>query len=178
MAYDYRRYCFTETEALFFELLATFCVGQKLDRQDECSMVRLSTFNDYLYSAEILCAKQEIYNTYTEKEVKSRSRQIKFYTKELGYSLNTARDAVNFRVNENLHYVISYLTAVELFLIYLNNPGKALDLLYQIIMLRDLNINEYLTKIQEMGLELGKNINSFYEFISDEKEVLKYAKEI
>lgn len=178
MAYDYRRYCFAKTEALFFELLATFYIEQKLDKQDECSLIRLSTFNDYLYSAEILCAKQELCSTYDKKELNSRYKQIKFYTKVLGYSLRTAKDAINFRVSENLHYVISYLTAIELFLIYINDSTKALDLLYKIIMLKNLSINEYLLKVQGMGIEPGKNINSFYELIKDKKEELKYAKKI
>lgn len=177
MKYDYKKYCFMETDALFFELLATFYIGAKLGMQDECSKIRLSTFNDYLCSAEMLCAKQ-LYITGVNGKINSRLKQIKFYMRELNYSLKNAIDTVNFSVDENLNYVISYLTAVELFLIYLTNPIKALDLLHQIILLSNLSSDEYLLKIQEMGLEPGKNINSFYELINDEKEVLKLEKKI
>ena len=60
-----------------------------------------------------------------------------------------------------MHYVISYLTAIELYLIYQGCPEVAIDLLYKIITAEKNSSKEYLDYIIELGLEPGKNFDTY-----------------
>ena len=75
-------------------------------------------------------------------------------------------------MSDYYHYVISYLTAIELYLIYQYNPDKALNDLFSIINIKKDNNKEYLDYVISLGLEPGRNFEVYLQLLLDRaKEV-------
>lgn len=174
--WDFNKYCFTEVDSLFFEIIGTDYVGAKLGKEDEANRIKLATFRDYLYNAEILCSKMDLYNTLSPRELKDKRNIRAFFKKKVGYDKQGVSDACSTFIHDYLHYIVSYLTAIELFLIYRVDKDIALDLLYKIIMLKDLSTADYLKSIKDMGIVPGKNIKTYYDMVVPNEMRVSYGK--
>lgn len=163
--WDFGKYGFIEVDALFFELLGTDYVSAQLGRDDDALRLKQATFKDYLYSADLVCSKMDLYNTLSPSQLKNNRLVRQFYKREIGYDKTGISDACHTYIHEVLHYIVSYLTAIELYLIYRNSPAKALRLLQQIIMLKGLSPKVYLERIHALGIQPGEHIQDYYQEI-------------
>ena len=76
------------------------------------------------------------------------------------------------------HYGISYLTAIELYMIYLSDPQIALDLLLKIIKVKDLTSDGYLNYIKSLGIIPGSHIKEYVDLLINRGKELGYGKRL
>lgn len=77
-----------------------------------------------------------------------------------------------------MHYIISYLTAIELYLVYQDSHDKALDLLLQIIKKEEKSNKEYLEFIKSLELEPGSHFDNYIEILMNKAKELKDEKSL
>ncbi len=175
--WDIEKYCLIEVDSLFFELLGIDYIGKNLNLQKDSFNINIECLNDYLYSAQLICTKLDMYNALTYKELTSK-RTVKKYLSGVGCDKYGTTDILNTYIRDIMHYIISYLTAIELYLIYQSFPDKALDLLFKIIMQEERSNQEYLGFIKKLGLEPGKHFDSYIEILMDKAKELKDGKSL
>lgn len=176
--WDWSKYCLIEVDSLFFEMIGTGYVSRINNVLEDGIKTKIATFKDHLYSADIICSKLEMYSKLSTKDLKNRRTVARFYKKEIGYDKTLTFDAMYSRIQEYMHYVISYLIAIELYMIFINDQDKALDLLYKIVMLKDLSNEGYLLRVRELGIEPGRNVQEYYKLLLSEENGVKYGKKI
>lgn len=174
--WDWGKYCLIEVDSLFFEMIGTEYVSRINNVLEDGIKTKIATFKDHLYSADIICSKLEMYSKLSTKDLKNKRTVAQFYKKEIGYDKTLTFDAMYSRIQEYMHYVISYLIAIELYIIFINDQNRALDLLYKIVMLKDLSNEGYLLKVRELGVEPGKNVQEYYRLLLNEENGVKYGK--
>ena len=159
--WDFGTYCFSEVASLFFELVGTDYIGKELGIKKDAFDINMHVLKDYVYSSRIMSLKLDMY-TMCDRAMLNNKRYVKNYLKnEVGIDKVTRNDVMTFLFRECMHYVISYLTAIELYLIYQGCPEVAIDLLYKIITAEKNSSKEYLDYIIELGLEPGKNFDTY-----------------
>lgn len=163
--WDFNKYCFTEVDSLFFEIVGGDFIGDKTNNKKDDLIVKQRIFYDYLECASIICAKMDLYSCLSKKELRNNKLIKQYYKEEFGLKKQKIEEISLTYIHEIWHYIISYLTAIELYYIYLNDKDEALSLLYKIILLKGLKTQEYLDKIKELGIEPGKNITNYYNLI-------------
>lgn len=176
--YDYNKYCFIELESLFFELLGLDYLSDNLDLSKDTFDISMQVLKDYIYSARLICSKLDMYNTLGANQVYNKRIISKFLTDEFGYSSVGIKDVLRTRIRDYFHYIISYLTAIELYMIYQCDKTLALDLLYKIISSEQSYAIEYLNHVKQLGLEPGKNFEKYVEILFNKAKDLKDEKSL
>lgn len=178
IVWDEQKYCLIEVDSIFFELIGNEFVSSKLDYLKEGYNIKMRTFYDYLYSADLICSKTDMYNELSQNDLNNKRLVRAFYKKEIGYDRTLIKDAMYSSISGYMHYVISYLTAVELYLVYRVDKDKALDMLYRIMMLKNLDNAHYLDEVRKIGIEPGHNVKIYYEILKNEEDDLNNGKKL
>lgn len=176
--WDDEKYGFKEVDGLFFEMIGTDYAGESLHQEDEARKIKLETFNDYLYFADILCSKMDLYSAFNGQDLKDKRRVRRYFKDKKGYDKIMVDDACTTSIREYMHYIISYLTAIELYLIYQIDKEAALDLVQKIIMLKGLSISDYIEKIRDLGINPGENVKVYFDLITEGGKILAYGKKV
>ena len=176
--WDFGKYCFIEVDALFFELLGTDYLGQKLNRPKDAFDINMHVLKDYIYSAMLISTKLNMYSTYDRSDLNSKRFTKQYLYKEVGLDKLGVKDVMTTYVRDYMHYIISYLTAIELYLIYQDKPDKALELLFNIITVRMNDSKSYLDYVISIGIEPGKNFDSYIRILFEKAKELKDDKSL
>lgn len=170
--WDFGKYCFIEVDSLFFELLGTDYIGDKLERKKDAFDINMHVLKDYIYSAMLISTKLDMYSECDRTDLNSKRFVKQYLSKEVGLNKLGIKDVMNTWIRDYMHYIISYLTAIELYLIYQYNPDKALNDLFSIINIKKDNNKEYLDYVISLGLEPGRNFEVYLQLLLDRaKEV-------
>ena len=119
-----------------------------------------------------------MYNSLNKKDLSSKKNIIEYLKNDANYNKLGIKDTLNTYVREYFHYIISYLTAIELYFIYQEEPDVALDILFQIIINKKNTNIEYLEFVKSLGLEPGKNFDKYIKKLYDKAKELKDEKSI
>lgn len=176
--WEHSKFCYREIDALFFELIGTEHAAKITMSPQEAHTIKLATFKDYLYSAHLISTKSDMYNTLSEADLKKTKIVKEYYQTEMGFDKIGINDLMHSYIRQYFHYIISFLTAIELYLLYQVNKNYALDLLYKIIMFKDKEPNDYLNSIKELGINPGENTEKYYQSLYDEDRKLCYGRNI
>ncbi len=181
--YNFGAYCFIEVDSLFFEMLGNEYAGEVLNRQKDAFDVSIIVLRDYLYTSKLLSLKLDAYSTLDRITINDKRLFRKYLKKEVGLDKIAVDDMVTISFRENMHYIISYLTAIELYLMYQSDPTRALDILFQIINEKNEDNKIYLENVRKLGIEPGKNFECYINIllekakgVNDEKS-LRYKNE-
>lgn len=165
IALDYEKYGFSEVESLFLELIGDDFIAKKFNKPREMHMKRLRELKMYMEDAYYFSVKERMYNNLSRKEYKKRSIAKKYIQSITGAKM--ADTVLNSDLTSPLQYLISYLTAIELYMKYQNNPEEALDKFYNIIMLEKMDVNGYMNAVQAMGIIPGAHLSEFVDRLVD-----------
>lgn len=176
--WDFGKYCFIEVDALFFELIGTDYLGKKLDRPQDAFDINMHVLKDYIYSAMLISTKLDMYSTYDRVDLNNKRFTKQYLYKEVGLDKLGVKDIMTTYIRDYMHYIISYLTAVELYLIYQDEPDKALELLFNIIIVKKSDSKSYLDYVRSLGIEPGKNFDSYIEILFKKAKELKDDKSL
>ena len=177
--YDINRKCFSETSSIFLEMINNDFIGTKLNIMNESFLIKVQVLKDYLYSCDLICSKIDMYNELSSNNI-YKEKEAKLFYSDLGYNNYGVKDIIHTYINDIFHYVISYLTAVELYLIYLQDKNEAFKLYSLIRDVKGLSSDGYLKYVRSIGIDPGNNINSYINYLinQDKKGEFIYAKKI
>lgn len=176
--YDFGKYCFIELESLFFELLGLDYLSDKMSLEKDSFDISMQVLKDYIYSAQLIVSKLDAYNTLDGNQLYNKNIFRSYLINEVGCNKLAVNDVLRTYIRDYFHYIISYLTAIELYLIYQSDNKLALDLLFKIITCEYKYSADYLHYIKSLGLEPGKNIDKYLEILFNKAKDLKDEKSL
>ena len=176
--YDYGKYCFIELEPLFFEMVGLDFLSSNLSLEKDSFDISMQVLKDYIYSAQLICSKLDMYDSLSLAQLYDKRALKKYLSKEVGYNSLGVKDVLNTYMRDYFHYIISYLTAVELYMIYQSDKDLALDLLYKITTAKQDFSMGYLEYVKSLGLEPGKSFNDYLEILFNKAKDLKDEKSL
>ncbi len=177
IVWDDNKYGFLEVDSLFWEMVGTDYAGELLNKSENVDRLKRAVFIDYLYNAELIRAKLDLYSKFSKSDLKNKRLVRNYLKNELGFDKDAVKNICSTYMHEYLHYIISYLTAIELYLIYQVDRDYALELLQKIIMFKDMSIKQYVDSVKKLGIEPGKNIAQYFDMIAP-KGGFSYVKKI
>lgn len=176
--WDFGKYCFIEVDSLFFELLGTDYIGEKLNRKKDAFDINMHVLKDYIYSAMLISIKLDMYSECDRFDLNNKRFVKQYLSKEVGLNKIGVTDVINTWIRDYMHYIVSYLTAIELYLIYQSNSDKALDLLFNIITIKKDSNKEYLDYVISLGIEPGKNFDKYVSMLFEKAKEVKDEKSL
>ena len=176
--WDFGKYCFIEVDSLFFEMLGTDYIGETLGRKKDAFDINMHVLKDYIYSAMLISTKLDMYSECDRFDLNNKRFVKQYLSKEVGLNKLGVNDVMNTWVRDYMHYIVSYLTAIELYMLYQDNQEKALDLLFSIINIKKENSKEYLDYVISLGLEPGKNFDRYISLLFERAKEVKDEKSL
>ena len=176
--WDFGKYCFIEVDSLFFELLGTDYIGNKLNRKKDAFDINMHVLKDYIYSSMLINVKLDMYSECDRYDLNNKRFVKQYLAHEVGLNKLGISDVMNTYVRDYMHYIVSYLTAVELYLIYQDNPDYSLSLLFKIINIKQDSSKEYLDYIRTLGLEPGKHFDDYIALLFERVKEVKDEKSL
>ena len=165
---DIEKYCLTEVDGIFFEMLSIDYLSSIFDKKEFVRLF-LSLLKDYLIDFSLIDKKVYMYKNATFKWTKTNLEE---YAKSLGYSGNYINKYIDYKVYDLFQYAYSYILASELYLIYRQDNKSAFDLLINIIKKRNCNAEDYLKYVHYLGINPGDNFFKYLDVLIDkDKEV-------
>lgn len=177
--FDNEKYCFKETDTLFWELVAYDFLSELLNLPKDFYLISLTYLKEYSYGADLICTKGELHEAFPSLQSFAQKRQIITYLKKKYRCNNTyLNDILYSEASDMFNYEISYLTATELYLIYKENPQYAIDLLIKIIKAKNLSSQEYLEFVKNLGITPGEHIKEYVDTLIDKGKELDHGKRL
>lgn len=176
---DFGKYPFNETDAIFFEMVANEKLSKNSEYEIDALVVDIDRFFDYALNAVIIQAKLELYSLLEHNPRMKRSDIIKFLKEELRLEQDTINDVLHQEMYKMFSYSMSYLVAIELFLLYRVDEQKALDALYDLICLSGKSSIDHLNLLKnKYGIVPGANTHIYYQELKDRVEGMKNDKKV
>lgn len=176
--YDYGKYCFIELDSLFFEMVGLDFLSSNLSLEKDSFDINIQVLKDYIYSAQLICSKLDMYDSLSPDQLYEKRNVKNYLFNEIGYNKLGANDVMNTYIRDYLHYIISYLTAIELYMIYQSDKSLALDLLHKIIITKQEFPIGYLNFVKSLGLDPGKSFNDYLEILFNKAKDLNDEKSL
>lgn len=176
---DFGKYPFNETDAIFFEMILNDRLGKQEQYEIDSLVVDIDRFFDYALNAVLISAKLELYSFMEHNPNLSPQEIIHFLKKEQRLEADSAHEVLHKPIYEMFNYAMSYLVAIELFLLYRVDEQKALDALYEFINLRGKSSIEHLDLLKnKYGIVPGTNTHVYYQELKSRVEVMKNEKKV
>ena len=120
----------------------------------------LDKINTYHSIADECNIKTKLYENYGYKL--NNTAVTKLLIKEFNINNEDTKSITSLLFQEELPYVYSFLLAVELYYIYIQDKKEALNILKKITLLSGLDAIGYNKKVKEYGLRPCNNIYNYY----------------
>ena len=156
-----------EVDSIFFEMIGNDFVGKHLNLEKDSILNSAYIFNDMLGTAHLLSAKLDAFSALTPKELYNKGIVRRYICRNSIFDKSDVDDVIYTSLCDYSQYTISYLVAIELYMIYQDNPQFALDLLNRIILLDEQNSIDYFNKLKELGIHPGEHVNEYINIISE-----------
>jgi hypothetical protein len=161
--FDNNKYALQEVAPLFFELLAGDYLANMGFNIGELNKSYAQVFRDAVTAAGVDTIRFDLI----------RNRKKFDYDEEIiaylhrNFSDNVLIDfAAENVISDNLHYVFSYIIAVELYMLYQTNPEDALNKLVRIMKVNGLKPAQYYNFILDLGIVPLENMGAYLERIN------------
>ena len=168
---------YMEIDTIFAELIAADYL-ESIFKNGDPSLIRAYEHGRYVCIADELSVKIELLEY--EKALGHRfknNKELKLAAKEhcdvLGEEIDELFTSPNFSGKD---YIVSYMFALELYKIYLNDKEKALYLLKKIILLECRSPEEYYSNIKKLGLFPNLSSHELHKQFTDEALTLTRKK--
>ncbi len=170
---SYDRFLFQELMPILFETLICDDKADSLNSLEEAKAIKINHFNDYLYSAKMVCSKIDMLESLNSKHLRNEKAMREFL---INYHHLTNKD-IDILLSEGIPnisvYVVSYLTAVELYLLYKEDKESALNILKEMVLAKESIPSDYLSLVKKLGIEPGANIATYRKLLHDSKALKK-----
>ncbi len=166
-AYEKNKSYFFEIDTLFIELIITDYL-RNLFKNNEADKANLITHLEYcnqvIYSSIIYTLTD--YEKTNNTQLQSNKQMKELIKNTFGIKENIFEEIFQTGDTEIItKYIISYMFAIELYLLYLNDKDKSLYILKKIIQVKGLSKEEYYKYIKSLGLFPSTSIHEYEEII-------------
>jgi len=158
---------FSEIVSTFFELLCLDYMRTKREFIKASTDYETRIFSAIVDRSKQITAEQIILNNpnLTRKSLDRQIKNSEIFTSDKIY---TTEDLLKKESPSYIKYIIGYLIAVEIFMVYVMSKEKGLELLKKVMSLEPENLqNENYEKILTMGIMPNQNIFDYKKTISE-----------
>ena len=165
--YEKNKRYFFEIDTLFIELIIADYL-RNLFKNNEADKANLITHLEYcnqvIYSSIIYTLTD--YEKTNNTQLQSNKQMKELIKNTFGIKENIFEEIFQTGDTEIItKYIISYMFAIELYLLYLNDKDKSLYILKKIIQVKGLSKEEYYKYIKSLGLFPSTSIHEYEEII-------------
>ena len=144
-----------ECSSMFMELIGTDFVGNMFNLNRDADFRKLCIHSIIkLDSRYIYFKNQLLYLGNKHKDLNSNNLKRRLHS--YGYDIDRISSLNDTYLSNDYYYQISYLIAVELYMLYLNDKKRALYCLRYIIM--NCNDNNIISELNKLGISLNSNM--------------------
>lgn len=167
---------FAEVVSIFMEMIN----GQFLDEQcfspKELLNYDINSFTKYLELGIIANEKNNITDMFNSSKLFSNKQAIKYLKDKVHMEDFGIEQVLYDPISEQFPYVISYLVAIELYLIYLEDKDEALNIVYNFMKMKECSIEDYVCFFKKSGAEIGKNTEEYAKLLKKRNDIIKYGR--
>ena len=176
---DFGKFPFNETDAIFFEMVANEQLGKNEDYEIDSLVIDLDRFFDYASYAVIIQSKLELYSLLELNRKVKKEEILSFLKDDMRLDEGDVKDVLHREIYKMFPYAMSYLVAIELFLLYRVDEKMALDALYDFISLDGKSSIDHLNLLKDKyGIAPGANTHVYFQELKDRVEGLKNDKKV
>ena len=173
--FDIEKYCIVETDGLFFELLGNDFTAKRFGYSKESINSSFESLSDQLLDAEVIYSKIQMYY---HTDFKWKRSNIEDYLRSMGYGEDGIQYFMNRYLKDCFHYYISYLNAIELYMIYRQDPNSTLDMIQKIAKKSGCSAKDYLDYIRDLGIHPGEQLHSYFDLLIARDQEVGYGKRL
>ena len=163
---------FSELVSKFMELIDSIYMEDKGYSPAELLFSNINDFTQNLESAIVINEKNNIIDMVDRNKIYSAKQAVKYLKNDVQMKDFGIDQVLNETMGAHLPYVVSYLLAIELYLIYLEDKNEALNTVYSFIRLKDYSVSDYLDFFKKSGVEMGKNTDAYVKLIKNKKDAI------
>lgn len=176
---DFGKYPFNETDAIFFEMVLCDRLGKDEKHEIDALVIDIDRFFDYALNAVLIEAKLNLYTLIDHNKDLTKQDIINYLKKEERLEKDSIHEVLHKPMYKMFNYAMSYLVAIELFLLYRVDSKMALDALYDFINLRGKSSIEHLELLKnKYGIVPGANTHVYFQELKDRVEGMKNDKKV
>lgn len=176
---DFGKYPFNETDAIFFEMILNDRLGRIEKHEIDALVVDIDRFFDYALNAVLIQAKLNLYTLMDHNRDLTKQDIITYLKKEERLEKDSIHEVLHKPIYKMFNYAMSYLVAIELFLLYRVDSKMALDALYDFINLRGKSSIEHLDMLKnKYGIVPGANTHVYFQELKTRVEGMKNDKKV
>lgn len=176
---DFGKYPFNETDAIFFEMVLNDRLGKTEKHEIDALVIDIDRFFDYALNAVLIEAKINLYTLMDYNRGLTKQDIISYLKKEERLDKDSIHEVLHRPMYKMFNYAMSYLVAIELFLLYRVNSNMALDALYDFINLRGKSSLEHLDMLKnKYGIVPGANTHVYFQELKERVEGMKNDKKV
>ena len=167
------RFIFIETIPIFMEMINNDYVAQRKGLELDGHNIKVLSFNDYLHAAEMGCALMDALSILPGKDLTNKGKVVNFLKQYRCFDEDDIKLVLHDCISEIFKYVNSYLAAVELYMIYLNNKEQAFDIIKKMAMVDTSDPRKYLEFLESIGIVPGANIGKYAQMLKENEKTLR-----
>ena len=154
-------------------------LGKTEKHEIDALVVDIDRFFDYALNAVLIQAKLNLYSLMDHNHNLTKKDIISYLKNEERLEKDSINEVLHRPMYKMFNYAMSYLVAIELFLLYRIDSKMALDALYEFINLRGKSSIEHLEMLEnKYGIVPGKNTHVYYQELKDRVEGMKNDKKV
>ncbi len=169
------RFIYIETIPMFMEMLANDFVSTTKGCQEDGHNINLLTYNGYLHTARITCAMMDAFRFLPGRYLMNKKKVSRFLKEMAHCDDEDVTLLLHDCISEMFEYINSYLAAVELYMVSLEDKEKAFDLVKKITMAEASDPRKFLEYLNSIGIYPGANLDKYAQMLR-EKNDLKLTK--
>lgn len=176
--YDIEKYCFVELESIFFEMIGTDYLVNKMNIQEQGLSIAIDNFIEMVKDGIYIVNKLNLQGVFGKLKYRDLNKYVKYLEKVEMLDDESINEVLFHDLLEIFHYVFSYLTAIEFYLRYQVNKEDTLEKLAYFTSLADLSFDNYLKELKKMGIVPGQNVHVYVEQLKNKIKEIEDEKKL
>ena len=162
--FEYGKSLFIETDGIFFEMIGNDHLEDNNVDKIEVLTADIDRFYDFVYYAVVVQTKLNLHNDFNNLRKATEDEMLDYiHNKARLQDEDSIDDVLHTPISEILHYVTSYLMAIELYMLYKRDANKALAALYDLITFDSDSNQETLDMLKnKYGIVFGEHVHDYY----------------
>lgn len=151
------KYCLSEVEGIFFELLACDFL-EKCGLGSEGLKSHLAYYKNFGYISLMYTRKLDMMNDLLQHQAVNKRIAVSYLRENYGKNKKEIKDTLYIAFESYFKYIISYLVAIELYIRYYQDKDTTLDTLWKILATKSLKPEEYISFLKSLNIIPGENL--------------------
>ncbi len=162
--FEYGKSLFIETDGIFFEMIGNDYLGDNEVDKEQSLVADIDRFYDFVYYAVVIQTKLKLHNDFNNLRKATEDEMLDYiHNKARLQDEDSIDEILHTPISDIYHYVTSYLMAIELYMLYKNDPDKALKALYELITFdSESNQNTMDMLKDKYGIVVGEHVHDYY----------------